>query len=363
MIRSALILAGAVATACVGCVPAPAPPPPPPTGAGPRHMRVSCNENDIRGKITGVTGFSAAKYGNCVSQGVSCAANDAPSAHLHPLPSGRFADAIAAVFRAAPEKFKNEMCRLSAIYIDLGSPANNSFAWGMRESQQSNPPTHIGLNHSLFAAGPSASEVAYENDLLSTLLQAPNWKNPPQYISAANDGLTMKLMSAMAHEIGHIVWWRDGVASQTCSGNGFFSTWNNPIYNPHQFHAFGQSISGNTSTENLLGVPFQFDDIVSNAQSFNPNNRATAGMQVETVYGDPNLTGSARWASLFAFVAPDEDFIETYKLNILYQAGMSSMKVQMPNGDTIDVIAQNLASGGLLTAKANWINNCYQPQP
>ena len=86
-------------------------------------------------------------------------------------------------------------------------------------------------------------------------------------------------------------------------------------------------------------------------------------MQVETVYGDPNLTGSARWASLFAFVAPDEDFIETYKLNILYQAGMSSMKVQMPNGDTIDVIAQNLASGGLLTAKANWINNCYQPQP
>ena len=59
--------------------------------------------------------------------------------------------------------------------------------------------------------------------------------------------------------------------------------------------------------------------------------------ELKVVYGFPPTT--PRWASLFAFLAPDEDFIETYKLWVLTNArtgdALTSLQITMPDGTAI----------------------------
>jgi hypothetical protein len=65
--------------------------------------------------------------------------------------------------------------------------------------------------------------------------------------------------------------------------------------------------------------------------------KITAAFNIATVYSDGN------WASLFAFVAPDEDFVETYKLWVLANAASGSnlqslqIQIPLPTPRTVDV--------------------------
>ena len=353
---------GALLLLCASCIITP-PLPPPVQRGGHLYSTATalCSSDDMKDKVTGVTGFKAAGFGNCVSHGGNCTGQE-PESHTIPLSDSKFGKAIASAYSAAPYFFKLELCRLNAIYVDMDPNSTNSTAWGMRESMQSNAPTHIGLQKSVFtgsSGGTPGPEASWETGLLNGLLL--NGLLKPQYASATTDSQTLMLLSMLAHEVGHIIWWRDGIADQTCpnGGDSFFYTWKTPISNPHQYHDFGQPIPTNQSSES-----FTFAELQANAQS--AGSQDTAKAQLRTIYGFPNDAPLPSWASLFAFVAPDEDFIETYKLLVLTQASpaMTSLIIQIPTASTRDVVVDNFKNtdaNSPLIKKKTWIEACYEP--
>ncbi len=71
------------------------------------------------------------------------------------------------------------------------------------------------------------------------------------------------------------------------------------------------------------------------------------------------------WASLFSTVTPDEDFVETYKLWALTDAGLSTLKITVSGQAAYLVNPTNpvgfWADGQSdLYLKSQWIKRCFQ---
>ena len=97
---------------------------------------------------------------------------------------------------------------------------------------------------------------------------------------------------------------------------------------------------------------FTYSDVQDDVSSGNLDS-------LSTVYSDGN------WPSLFGFVAPDEDFIETYKLVTLTSrdpqssSQLTHLYVTIPNNTaSIDMVSVLNDPNTNLYAKAQWINTC-----
>src|SRR5205085_10412525 len=179
------------------------------------------------------------------------------------------------------------------------------------------------------------------NDLLTT-----SWSN---LVAAAPNTPEMMMAAILAHEMGHIVWWALPVPPGICnSGDDFFITWRSVIRSPaHGFHEFGIEQPGNKPTEG-----YKYSNIKYDVSNGNLN-------RLSTIYSDGN------WPSLFGFVAPDEDFIETYKLVTLTSRApsyaLTNLWVTIPTGNpsSVDMVQAVLNNPNTnLYAKAQWINTC-----
>ena len=78
---------------------------------------------------------------------------------------------------------------------------------------------------------------------------------------------------------------------------------------------------------------------------------------------NPNLVRDLRnvylnWVSLLASASPDEDFVETYKLWVLSNSGLSSLTVTVIPLTPVDLVNQMKTSGNDLNAKATWLQAC-----
>jgi hypothetical protein len=324
----------------------------PPAEPPPTRSAAVCNSDVIAAKVVDLNPpFSAESFGDCNAAGSSC---DVPPTGASP---SAFAPKITAAFAIAPDFFRRELCALDKIYI-VNHPelrTRNPTAWGMRQRLQSNK-THIAISTDVWGSPiPATPYIAYENGILDRLLEHL-WP-PPQgasYTAAVADNEPLETLGILAHEVGHVLWWTKSIVALQCPVNGVFdtfygSTWRN-IDLRHGFHRFGVS-QGTHLTET-----FTKDDIVRDLRRQRPQD---AGAKLQTVYGNGN------WTSLFAFIAPDEDFVETYKYWVLANASgtnLQSLKIQipLPSPLTVDVFTNFNNANSNLGKKRIWIDAMVQ---
>lgn len=307
--------------------------------------------------------FDAKKYGNCLIKGSSC--DTVPNGAKPSNPA--YAMKITEAFNIAPTSLQNELCNLDKIYIvvDQSLQQSNPIAWGMRERlhpKTNGSKNHIGISSLVWTSLLSNKYSGYENWVLNALLQSP-WPvgDTPSYV-AIPDTEELMTLGILAHEMGHIIWFDKNIFAHQCPVNNQLAsyydlTWQN-ISIKHGFHGFGEDQDvGDHSVESFTNKTI-VDLLRKNTQAaFNE-----AGMDLQTVYNN------ARWPSLFGFVAPDEDFVETYKLWVLTTAAsgsnLQSLAIQIPlpqPGLTVDILQKFNNQNSVLGQKKAWIEEFLNP--
>lgn len=342
MIRKTLIAGPAIlAAACFACGSPSLLPPPPPSplllAAAAPVSPCAFDANKVVQSLSPLTAsgktFNAATYGNCdPAVEPHCTQLYGPQTGGPGL-NASWTQAIQNAYSLAPPGFKSQLCELKYIYIDNNSGSPNIYPWGLRERAAGNI-KHIGLPASLFS-DPSYSD--YESDVSNNLLGAASGTVT---VAASPDSLDLKILAILAHEMGHILWWDHDVTNKSCGNRGkFLKTWNSYNNNPpHGFHLYGQQTSGNLPIEDFTFLTLQ---------SYYASGDYS---DLRTIYSDEN------WASLFAFLAPDEDLAETLQLWVL-APNLNTLTTTVPNLTTdFKKILQN--SNSNLSQKVDWVANC-----
>ncbi len=318
---------------------------------------------DIAAKVAELSpGFAPVDYGNC-EPGPTCSFRGPRDYIGKTTPATLSSDAalIVAAYDAAPPFFQAALCRLDHIYIDTDTknPAKPS-VWGMRErinaDPNNQPRIHIGIAKVLLTdlARQHTPYAIYENQLGRALL-APSPMTPARSVTALSytaapdpakppQPAAIAVLAILAHEMGHIVWWeRDVGASDfptiSWTGKGV----------QHGFHDFGVENPQNPPQRHPVKADVQYD-----LRYLGP---AKAAADLQAIYG-------GEWASLFATVAADEDFVETYKLVVLTEPGanptrqaLTALKVTIPGAAGADVLATLHNPATKLAQKAKWVRD------
>jgi hypothetical protein len=318
---------------------------------------------DIAAKVAELSpGFAPVGYGNC-EPGPPCSFRG-PHDYIGKTSSAtQAADAalIVAAYDAAPPFFQEALCRLDHIYVDTDTknPAKPS-VWGMRErinpDSNNQPKIHIGIAKALLTdlAHQRTPYALYENQLAGALL-APSPMGPGRPLNVLSytarpdpakppQPAAIAVLAILAHEMGHIVWWERNVGagdfpSISWTGKGV----------QHGFHDFGVEDPNNPAQRPPVKADVQYD-----LRYLGP---VKAAQDLKTIYG-------GEWASLFATVAADEDFVETYKLVVLTdpsggsgRQAVTSLKVTIPGAGDADVLANLNNPATKLSQKAKWVRD------
>ena len=367
MMRSTLLISAAIlASLTYGCLQPMAQPQPMPVAGG-----KSCTLAIFKLK----PGFSPADYGSC--DGNQPCGFSPPEAYQIPAPPddpGRLQ--IQAAFDAAPSFFKESLCRLDAIYIDTdpNTDGDKPLAWGLRERLVANlsggPREVVGISTKELATLASAPQplACYEQMNLRSILDYnnPATCGPPapgqpwEYgvtFSASSDApavppatrTAVATLSVLAHEVGHIRWFDTiigpaGIAAnsprilsnlETAATDSFSRICWQVGRHQHGFHRFGQANAAAFSHCDPTALS------VIKAQSGHDSCPiCKAARLLNQVYqGD--------WGSLFASVAPDEDFVETYRLMVLFGPDgggpVKDLGISIPNPNG-DPYSENIAA-------------------
>jgi hypothetical protein len=262
-------------------------------------------------------------------------------------PNSNYGQNLQNAFLLAPPSFQDRLCglkgsSLKGIYVN--GPANcTSFddcfgnSWGYRvwPSQETYIAISAGLWNGTCLDGSSPYGYhCYETDVLNAVLGWPNPPTtnppPPQYSSANPDTFDMVILAALAHEVGHVRWFEvmtpngPGVSSYDpnsfCTSGFFIQSWKKAVQPPPPWRIFLTREKRNQG----LGPsdPHRFPpDIKDIDKEMKQGALVSALIDLEKLYrpgqsGDPGQP----WASYFAAISPDEDFVETYKFYILTSA-------------------------------------------
>lgn len=328
----------------------------------------ACNiKSKVRELPTG-SNFNPVHYGNCQDPQDQTCTNDPQETDG----SGTYGQYIEDAYNIAPGFFRDQLCKLHRIYIDTRTDPNLPLVWGLRGQVHADAedPTdsrsrskNIGLSIRILpdpttkivpVLGAQATYTAYETWVLNQLLRNL-WPRGIAYSYADPASPDVAILAILAHEMGHIIWWdyRRGVGSQNCYGVYFsqFSNWPSNVIN-HGWHGFGVQIPNQRTADR----PDLFQ-VIDDFQSGSPG-IGIAAQHLQTIYG-------GEWASLFATVSVDEDFIETYKLRVLTDTSdpnspasrkpLNKLFINIPSlNTTIDVLA-NLNSPTRLSGKQQWV--------
>jgi hypothetical protein len=253
-----------------------------------------------------------------------------------------YAPALQNAFQLAPVAFQARLCGVTAIFVNGPTECRDeadceSTSWGYRAA---NAPTEtfvaitVGLWHQTCRGGTAYALHCYESDLFNQVL---GWDSAdgdaPRYGRANKeaDNFDMTILSALAHEVGHIRWAQvlnpdnpgksyDPNNNRFCTGNGripnFFEySWNTPITMP-------QSFADRSPNDRHLGDSPQIsliDVLVSRRD-----------MKDLAPLLDRLHQNDAPWPSYFAAVSTDHDFVETYKFYVLINAQKNKIAGEGP---------------------------------
>ena len=315
MIHKMLIVcAGVLAAACFACVPPP--PPPPPVGAA----ASTCDATQFLAKAF----FLAPGFDPTATGG-----NYQPPLANGPVTADtNIGKDLAAAFCLADPLVQQQLLRLTAVFINQATctPAGACGSWGFRERPDQQPGTgrYIALSATLWpdSGSPAMSYSAYENARLSGLLAWPSAGGPTYTppTGSQSDGSGMTVLSALAHEYGHVLWYdvlkvNGNYNFNNLCGSDFFTRFWFTKHPPKPWRDFQ-----NRSRRKVDGVvdkhryPPQIKDI---DDAIERNDLLTAISEIAQLYAT-----QAPWASFLGAVSVDEDFVETFTLDTLDQAAV-----------------------------------------
>jgi hypothetical protein len=345
MLRSTLLIVATLAAACTLAEPGPTavsvpplrvaavlPPPPPPT----------CDATAFLSKVLYYTdpSFRPVKNG--------------PLPATSPLPrSPDYLSGLHDAFCAAPAGFQQALSRLDAIYINAApctvGPGCFQASWGWLRKYMGSTQRLVALSSSLW----NTDYATYETLLTQAVLPQSDisYSNPQSCTIASGcssvNNVATALLAALAHEVGHIRWfdWVNHSPANYCTPNFFSRSWNPPYHQPPAGPGGGYwrdlLTPGNRGYLRSHGEfldkhlnPPQIDDI----DSLTPGSVAQSQMIYQLLV--PPMGGPSPWASLFAAMSPDEDFVETYKFKVLTdnvtstasRHPLTSVWITVPNG-------------------------------
>jgi hypothetical protein len=216
----------------------------------------------------------------------------------------------------------------------------------------------IGISKSVVqsynAMPPAPTVTAFEVSSLGATVGQPlnNWPKMPSYsLSSANNAKTA-MLGLLAHEMAHIIY-RNGEPFSKC----FDTTWKKPLGGQEKrFHKFGVPFRG---SETLGDV--DVTDIRGDLSQ--PPNYDDALTDLNTLMGNSNgALSTLSWASALATIAPDEDFAETFRLMVLYEANPSvrDLTINIPVPTSYNISPYDI-SGALIDPSQNLYKkaNCF----
>jgi hypothetical protein len=293
---------------------------------------------------------------------------------LGPITNPAAISDLTKMFNFAPKVLTDQLCSqvngqpwLNGLFVQncpsdsLPCPLGS---WGYRN--KSTKERYIAFSAGLWQNGAAQPYHLFETGVLNQLLGT----NAADYTTAGYDGSEMTVLAVLAHEMGHILWWEKQIRTQQCLNPpanpspppanlpAKFTdfSWKTAAATPN-FHKFGiqnNGVGGFGGDKRKSNVPSKDDVVASIGQPVNALNELAA------IY-------SGEYASLFATVSPDEDFIETYKMCILNSAQptssgsgpLSYLIADIPFHGNIDMVNDRfLNQNTLLFLKAAWINTC-----
>jgi hypothetical protein len=273
--------------------------------------------------------------------------------------------ALTAAFNKAPDYAQSRLCRLTRFFIappSLGTPWDS---WGLWVRKPKTTPTtkavYIAISEDRIPpqGAPAVTTAAdAENAALVAILPAiAQWQTagssfppPPKY--ASSGATEMGLLSAIAHELGHVSFADANADQQTnrpTQAKGCFKTnfidasWLS--YSKRRWVPFAASSGAKHKNPNI-------PEPSAIGSKLNPNGFAEASKLLSQVSG-------TEFVNLFAAVSPEEDFIEAYKYKVYVDAQLQDLTLSFPGktGDPPVADTQNalapLAAGppSLIRAK------------
>jgi hypothetical protein len=241
--------------------------------------------------------------------------------------------ALENAFQLAPSKVQAQLCNLGGVYVNgdpSGSPCSDFIScfddsWGYRA--KSNKKGYIAISAGLWTRA-NYSLSLYETDILNAVY---GWNSgwtqyvkPPYYnnVNSEADNFDMTILAALAHELGHVFWYQalnpgnpggDYKPNEFCSSTFFAYSWN-PVHRPDIWRYFPtrSERNGRSNIQDTHLISPQISEIDGDLNGILINQ---AGAALDQLYQQ-----SYPWANYFGAVAPDEDFVETYKLWVLTNA-------------------------------------------
>jgi hypothetical protein len=296
---------------------------------------------------------------------------------------------LAAAFQAAPPFFKAQLCNLHGIYIDptgcsgydpstcnLSDTDIADNSWGYRNTAKEG---YIAISLGLWKNNPcegtkklcTVALPTYETRRLLALLNRTAEKdlrpfsaeghrprlNLPTY-AISPEAPTLTVLAALSHELGHVLWWQIFVA-QTRTGfmdtkafcNGSFypsGSWQGiPVDLPsHHWLGFGE-----------IRLQPENSDVLQLARFLRTENYSQGFEVLHRIYS------KGQWASALAAFSPDEDFVETFELFVLMNAGLRKAAIttygRVRHSDNV---VRDVTVAPVLQAKLQCFASAAQPR-
>ena len=133
-----------------------------------------------------------------------------------------YSNDLADAFDAAPQQFKDELCKLNMVFVDRSN--QDRYGWGFWEATDQRPhgkpQKFIGISSEVWGDQNPAPRLTNrlsdgETNVLQALLDS--WTNTPDYqpydgTAGTNpDTPQMALLAILAHEVGHVLSYREHV--------------------------------------------------------------------------------------------------------------------------------------------------------
>jgi hypothetical protein len=307
-------------------------------------------------------------------------------------------------FETAPDYLAEKLCTLTQfVFIDPQSYDRAPYGWSYWEvngapqgPQADGTGRYIAVVQSVWNP-PGLTLAGLEQLVFTKVLNiAPGsvfgdvTTSPPSVARLDGRPDPLFLVAILAREIGLMINFQydvttrkdDGVANRICNGNTFQSiSWKpiKPFSEKGHIHLLGEEV------DPAFVVPRQRvarpSDIRRLYDNVFPQDFPAAAAALAQIYGvaaarpqrarRAGQAGAVEWANMLATATPDDDFVETYRMVALQDAGVTALNVTFltrPQTTSADVIA-NLdgsplsSDGSPLSSKVSCVRSNFAPMP
>jgi hypothetical protein len=215
--------------------------------------------------------------------------------------------------RLAPARLKWALCGLDHIFIDRLNDPKAPLGWGFWEGQHQGSGTMraIGISDRLLDGSMKNFTLAeIETFIIQSLvpsLRELTYRSNDQYNTA-----DVGLLAVIAHEVGHIAFYDGTRLGPGCYQNNGWARFR--AAKGSGFAKFGDAYGTRSRDPGVAEINADIED----------GNLTGATDKIKTIFD------SGRWVSLLATMSPEEDFVETIKLDLLGDVGLKNLSVSIP---------------------------------